>query len=112
MFKIGDGDLAPSSTRPDSSSASDASGRGVVCPSQASSVHIEPPTKLAPLTSSSDRAGTGGRSGVAAPGPPAPVPAPAPAEAGEAAVAQAGSSRPKRRNHPWVLTPNIDNSSN
>ena len=32
-FEIGDGDLAPSSTSPGSSSAFDASGRGVVCPS-------------------------------------------------------------------------------
>jgi hypothetical protein len=36
MFKIGDSDLAPSLTRPGSSSASDASGRGVVCPSHSS----------------------------------------------------------------------------
>ena len=74
MFKIGDGDLAPSSTSPGSSSASDASGRGVVCPSQSSSGRVEPlHTKLAASSSSSDRDGTGGRAGVAAPGPPAPA---------------------------------------
>ena len=47
MFKIGEGDLAPSSTSPGSSSASDASGRGVVCPSQSSSGRVELLTKLA-----------------------------------------------------------------
>ena len=73
MFKIGDGDLAPSSTSPGSSSASDASGRGVVCPSQSSSGRVELLTKLAASSSSSDRDGTGGRAGVAAPGPPAPA---------------------------------------
>ena len=73
MFKIGDGDLAPSSTSPGSSSASDASGRGVVCPSQSSSGRVELLTKLAASSSSSDRDGTSGRAGVAAPGPPAPA---------------------------------------
>ncbi len=77
-----------------------------VGPSQASSVGVKPPTKLAQSSLSSDRVGTGGRAYVAlaAPGPPAQAPAPlAPGEAGEAAAVQAGSSRPKPRNHAWVL---------
>ncbi len=73
MFKIGDGDLAPSSTSPGSSSVFDASGRSVVCPSQASSGRVEPLAKLTSSSLSSDRDCTSGRAGVAAQGPPAPA---------------------------------------
>ena len=63
MFKIGDGHLAPSSTRPSSSSAPDASRLAILGPSQASLVVVGPPTR--PSLSSSSF-GAGGRASVAA----------------------------------------------
>ena len=77
LFKISDGDLAPSSTTPGSSSASDASRQAmcdIVCPSQSLSLDVCPPTMLGLSSSSSDRVGTGRCAGVAAPAPPAPAP--------------------------------------
>ncbi len=77
MFKIGDGDLAPSSTRPGTSSASDASRPAmcdIVCPSQSLSLDVGPPTKLAPSSSLSGRVCTGGRSCVSTQAPLAQAP--------------------------------------
>ena len=70
MFKISDGDLAPSSTRPSSSSAPDASRSAIVGPSRASLVVVGPPTRPSPSSSSF---GAGGRASVAAPPPAAPA---------------------------------------
>ena len=70
MFKISDGDLAPSSTRPGSSSAPDTFRSAIVGPIRASLVVVGPPTR--PCLSSSSF-GAGGRASVAAPPPAAPA---------------------------------------
>ena len=70
MFKIGDGHLVSSSTRPSSSSAPDASRSAIVGPSRASLVVVGPPTRPSPSSSSF---GAGGRASVAAPPQAAPA---------------------------------------